>query len=491
MNKDNERLRKYAFDKNGQIVHVDSTRHGQVYYCTNCPLKVFPRLGNIRQHHFAHNPTTELNEKEKSIAAECIRTNEGYLHKAFKEGLYEILKSKIQKEEFPVFWNASNLGQQKRNLLKIASEVKIEEKTGNQETDLKPDISLYDKNGNLYTAIEIVVSNKPSRNKLEYYSRKGIILYEIVLDKDDLSVLDSISEIAQHPASFSYIPDPQKDKTIWKQRSCENPNCEDTAYFSYINLFEVKCSHCKKQNRVAYISLIKDGKEIKYHFNKYTTVVEQNILDSHGLLYNKDFEFICSNEECKAILNFPISGIKEKQTYPLGYYCQSCHGRKDNIIIFKGQQFQNHAEEKWAQFFEENEIEYEYNPKRFRFPEINSFPVFFLTKSKQLLRARRHYEDEENYTEIRNKEQEKAEKLLSITGLGITLGFDDGKFNMIHENGFSPYEESFLVQCKKCGTYYFLNNEEDWHCKNCNYYNGDSTWNYDSYISGNFGLWRL
>ncbi len=488
MNKDNEKLRKYAFDKNGQRVHVDSTIHGQVYYCTNCPLKVFPRLGKIRQHHFAHNPTTELNEKEKIIAAECVRTNEGYLHKTFKEGFYEILKSKIQKkEEFSIFWNASNLGQQKRNLLKIASDVKIEEKTGNLESDLKPDISLYDKNGNLYTAIEIVVSNKPSRNKLEYYSRKGITLYEIVLDKEDLSVLDCISKIAEHPASFSYIPDPKKDKTIWKQRTCENPNCEDTAYFSYINLFDVKCSHCQKQNRAAYLSMTtKDGKEIKYNFNKYTTIVEQNILDSHGLLYNEDFEFVCSNEECKATLNFQISDIKEKQTYPLGYYCQSCHGRRNNLIIYKGYQFQNHAEEKWAQFFTENNIEFEYNPKRFRFPEVNSFPVFFLTKSKQLLRARSHYEYEDNFTEIRNEEQEKAEKLLSITGLGITLGFDDGKFNMIHKNGFSPYEGSYLVHCKNCDTWYFLNMDEDWRCKNCNYSMRASIWNSDSCISGNF-----
>ncbi|WP_022932792.1 hypothetical protein [Treponema bryantii] len=486
MNKDNEKLRKYAFDENGHWIHVNSTVRGKDYYCANCHLPVFPRLGNIRQHHFAHNSTTELSEKERIIAAECVRTNEGYLHKTFKEGFYEILKAKIGKEEFPIFWNASNLGQQKGNLLRIAGEVKIEEKAGHLESDLKPDISLYDKNGNLYTAIEIVVSNKPSRNKLEYYSKKGITLYEIVLDKDDLSVLDSISEIAEHPTSFSYIPDPKKDKTIWKERTCENPNCKDTAYFSYINLFEVKCNHCQKQNRVAYISMTtKDGKEIKYHFNKYTTIVEQNILDSHGLLYNEDFEFICSNEECKAVLKFPISDIQEKQTYPLGYYCQSCHGRKNNIIIYKGQQFQNHAEEKWAQFLEAHNIEYEYNPKRFRFPEVNHFPVFFLTKSQQLLRARRHYE----YEEIRKKEEDKANKLFSKTGLEIVLGFDDGKFNLIHENDSSSYEESSLVQCKKCGTYYFIsNNSNNWHCKNCNHFEGNNTWNPESTISGDFGF---
>ena len=123
------------------FLYVDSTVRGKDYYCANCHLPVFPRLGNIRQHHFAHNSTTELSEKERIIAAECVRTNEGYLHKTFKEGFYEILKAKIGKEEFPIFWNASNLGQQKGNLLRIAGEVKIEEKAGNLESDLKPDIS--------------------------------------------------------------------------------------------------------------------------------------------------------------------------------------------------------------------------------------------------------------------------------------------------------------------------------------------------------------
>mgnify|MGYP007069960352 FL=1 len=235
------------------------------------------KCGTQKQHHFAHKPILELNDKERNIISNCINSNESYLHNAFKIGLYQILKAKIENnEEFIIHWNASNIGEQNCNLLKIAKNIKIE----NYVYELKPDITLYDKNGRAYVAIEIVVQHKPDRKKLAYYSENKISLYEIDLDK-------------------------------------------------------------------------------------------------------------------------------------------------------------------------------------------NNLPVFYLKNSRQIFRANRYVHFKNNL--------DKARIIFSKTSIDTIIGFENGNFCIIDENGFASEEESFLAQCVECKKYYFTTNNSDWTCKHCGYYDGDRT----------------
>lgn len=460
-----EKLRQFALSANGSYTHIDSVKKGQRYFCLNCNTEVIAKRGSERQHHFAHKPTSELNDMEKTIVTDCLKSNESYLHKAFKEGLYQILKEKIENnEEFIVHWNPSNIGEQKRNLLKLTKRIEIEKYV----QELKPDLTLYDKNENPYVAIEIVVDNKPSKQKLAHYSVNRIFLYEIDLDKNNLDCLNNISRIASYPTLFSFIPDPKMYPEIPEKRICKQ--CGETTSFSYLNIKVEKCPYCQTVGRFAYRTLInKNNKSIRYFFDAYTTISEKNIFDIHGLTYNKNYRFICEKEDCKELFHVPIAKITTPMMYPLGYFCQKCQGKRKEGVIYNGQKFQNQAEAKWAEFFDKQSIKYEYNPKKYRFFDINPFPVFYLKDSNQLFRANK-------YVNFESKDRAKFEKLARETGLDVVEGFEDGCFYVIDEMGLSYGEESLFVQCQNCKKHYFTTNVGDWTCKHCHYYDSDYTY---------------
>ena len=470
-----EGLRKFALTENGIPIHIDSVEKGKRYFCLGCNSEVIAKRGDILQHHFAHKSLSELNDRERKVVFDCIKSNESYLHNAFKSRFYQILKEKIKKHEDYIFcYTPSNLGKQKGNLLKTASGVELEKYV----QGLKPDLTLYDRDGKPYVAIEIVVDNKPDRKKLAYYSKNNILLYEIDLEKNNFDVLDDVIETASRPTVFSFVPDPKKDVEIPKNRICEK--CGGLMPFSYINITEVLCPQCKTANRFAYRSLTnKEGKNIRYFFDKYTTISEKSIFDMHGLFYNKEnCKFICENPLCGRVLYLSMADVKEKETYPLGYFCPKCQGKIKEGVVYKSQRFQNHAELRWASFFDDNGIEYEYNPQNYRFSDINPFPVFYLKKTRQIFRANRYVHFEKDF--------DKAQKLFNKTGVGVVIGFENGCFCVVDEYGFSNGENSFLAQCRKCQECYFITNNGDWTCKHCGHYDGDCT--YDYLGDGGYGV---
>lgn len=467
-------MRKFALAENGLPVYIESVEKGKRYFCLGCHSEVIAKRGDVLQHHFAHKYIPTLNDGGNRLVSDCLRTNESYLHNAFKMIFYKILKENIEaKKDFTFYYNFSNLGEQKRNLLKVANSIAVEKYV----QDLKPDLTLYDRNGKPYVAIEIVVDNKPSRKKLAYYSKQKILLYEIDLVKDDFDVLENVVETASRPTFFSFVPDPQKENSVPDSRVCGK--CSGFMPFSYINITDVLCPQCKTANRFAYRSLTnKEGKNIRYFFDKYTTISEKSIFDMHGLFYNKEnCKFICENPLCGRVLYLSMADVKEKETYPLGYFCPKCQGKIKEGVVYKSQRFQNHAESKWAKFFDNKRIEYEYNPKDFRLEDINPFPVFYLKKAKQIFRANRydHFE----------KDLSKAKKLFDNTGVDVVVGFENGRFIIVDEYGVSNGENSFFVQCRKCQQFYFITNNGDWTC-GCGYYDGDCT--YNDFGNGEYGV---
>jgi competence CoiA-like predicted nuclease len=85
----NEIKYQYALDCDSQkIVHVDcineKNRHKD-YRCISCNNKLFPKLGEIKVHHFAHFKGCECN-------------SETYLHNLAKLSLYDNLNNKLEKK---------------------------------------------------------------------------------------------------------------------------------------------------------------------------------------------------------------------------------------------------------------------------------------------------------------------------------------------------------------------------------------------------------
>ena len=90
---------KYARDKVGEIVDIDNIDKGGKlsYFCISCGNELIPKIGTMRQRHFAH----------KSITVNCSK--ETYLHKLSKETLYHYLCSCIEnKIPFFIKYNREN-----------------------------------------------------------------------------------------------------------------------------------------------------------------------------------------------------------------------------------------------------------------------------------------------------------------------------------------------------------------------------------------------
>lgn len=80
---------QYAFDYDKkEIVNIDSinerNRHND-YRCISCNMKLFPKLGEIKVHHFAHFKG-------------CACNFETYIHNLAKLSLYNNLKNKLEKK---------------------------------------------------------------------------------------------------------------------------------------------------------------------------------------------------------------------------------------------------------------------------------------------------------------------------------------------------------------------------------------------------------
>lgn len=365
----NKVLYEYALNSNEKLVNINNVRTGDKYYCPTCKNEMYFRINGQRQDHFAHKPNP--NSNCASEISECSKSNESYLHNSFKYGLFNLLHEKIYSNDkcFNVEWNCSNFGVKNKNILEFASKIEIERNLD----PFKPDITIYDMKGNPSIAIEIVVSHKPDKKKLNFFSENEIYLLEIDLDKDNYAVLNNIDQVARKPIIFTYVPDSGNQVSICNKCSCKS-------FSSFLNICNVECPFCKERTRFAYVSYKNQNrKDCKYFFDKNVTILEKNILNNHGICFDGD-SFNC--DKCgKEIKNRFFNAIPQK-IIPFENYCPNCHD-KINEIIYKKIKFQNRSELRWAKFFDEKNIPWEYNLPSYRFSDINPFPVFYLKESNQ------------------------------------------------------------------------------------------------------------
>lgn len=468
----NKVLYEYALNSNEKLVNINNVQNGERYYCPTCKNEMYFRINGQRQNHFAHKPNT--NNNFISEISECTKSNESYLHDSFKYGLFNLLQEKIYSNDkcFYVEWDCSNFGVKNKNILEFASKIEIEKNLD----PFKPDITIYDMEGNPSIAIEIVVSHKPDTKKLKFFSENKIYLLEIDLDKENFSVLNNIEQVARKPIVFTYTPEITNEISICNKCSCKS-------FSSFLNICNVECPFCKERTRFSYVSYKNQKrKDCKYYFDNHISILERNILNNHGIFFNDD-SFNCDNCGIK-IKNRFLKAIPQK-IVPFENYCPNCHNKK-NEIIYKQIKFQNKSELKWAKFFDEKNILWEYNLSSYRFPDINPFPVFYLKESNQFFRAN-NYENWNNIDRL-EKDKAKADILSNKTGRDVIFGDITGLFFVLQDGMFYDDDASFLAKCNKCDNWYFSNNEGSYECKVCEFYDGDNTFEIGSYISGENNL---
>jgi hypothetical protein len=185
----NEVLYKYAQKQDGSLISITDAKDGEKYYCPGCNNEFIFRHGQIRQYHFAH----------KDPSPNC--TNEGYLHKTFKNYLVLLIKQRIEKnEQLQIkfvcnFCKTNHLGNIIKNIAYPIEELVLE--------DCRPDISLLTKENELAAIIEIVVTHEPESNVLNYCKNKAVVL--IVIKLETLNDLDNIDYKIENP-SYVVLP---------------------------------------------------------------------------------------------------------------------------------------------------------------------------------------------------------------------------------------------------------------------------------------------
>ncbi len=177
---------QHALDQAGLLINIDklsglANKHKSYYKCISCGNELIPKLGKIKQHHFAHKTT-------------LVCSKETYLHKLGKRVFYDeyalCLKSQLpfiiglRQEKRCVRWkNELNITCFKNepieyDLTKIYDTIELEKHDG----EYIPDVLLLSSDGRYKLYIEIAVSHFSSEKKLQ--SRVKLIEFSVQTEED-------------------------------------------------------------------------------------------------------------------------------------------------------------------------------------------------------------------------------------------------------------------------------------------------------------------
>lgn len=260
-------LLPYAYDIDGNLVHIDDAIKGVRYTCPSCGAELSLKISQIppgqkyhRRNHFAHKGNSEN------------LCSESFLHKLFKDRCAELLREKISKNESLYFeWRCEKCYEiHSGNLLKKAVTVVTE-----YNLDVcKPDIALLDINGKVVIVIEVVVTHRPEPEVLEYYDKHKIACLQIVVgDFDDC---DCIKEKLSNPNCVNICPNP----------TCEK--CGEKMHYVKMVTVTTECWRCNQAMKVAML-VADNGREIlsPSEFNEEEISIAKSLGSNIAKRYSK------------------------------------------------------------------------------------------------------------------------------------------------------------------------------------------------------------
>ncbi len=239
-------LLPYAYNEKNELIHIDDARKDCVYKCPCCSADLSLRISKIpkgqkyhRRNHFFHK---SLNENH------CSET---FLHKMFKEKVYNYIKSKLlSKEDLDFEWVCEKCTSlHKGNLLKKVVNVILEYNLG----ECKPDIALLDENNKVIIVVEIVVTHKPEELVLKYYEDNRIACLQLFVD--DFHDCNNVKHKLSHPN---------------KVNLCPNPICSNCGRYKQRAKIEIIGTDCWRCGRPMKIAMMVSKNEQYAHPTNFT-----------------------------------------------------------------------------------------------------------------------------------------------------------------------------------------------------------------------------
>ncbi|MCH5176239.1 MAG: hypothetical protein J1F40_10165 [Prevotellaceae bacterium] len=275
----------YAYNNNGELVHIDNATKEDKYTCPNCNAEILLRISKIpaghkyyKRSHFAHRGNSDNH---------C---SESFLHKLFKEKCVEYISAKIANNDNIYFeWHCEKCDEKHQgNLLKKAVRVVSEFDLG----ICKPDIALLDKNDKVVIVIEIVVTHKPESEVMQYYKENKIACLQIQVN--DFADCDTIEEKISHPDKMNICPNPKCKK------------CGEIMQHVQMVTMISPCWRCGKEMKIAMISP-KNGSCLldPQYFNDEDMKIARTMGANIRLCYSKTIEnsyFANVCEHCNAFV---------------------------------------------------------------------------------------------------------------------------------------------------------------------------------------------
>lgn len=223
----------YAYDNDGNEVHVDDALKEHKYFCPICGEELILRISKIpegekfhRKTHFAHKRGNMNN---------CSET---YLHKRTKQQIVNLINEKLNsgEKELTFGWHCEECGEfHKGNLLKKAVKAVEEYNLG----ICKPDVALLDKDGRVAIVVEVIVTHKPNAEVLSYYRDNNIVCLQLVVR--DFVESEEIMERLLSVNGVNKCPN----------QICPRCNCKMNRAIMF--LIDSSCWRCGKEIRLALI----------------------------------------------------------------------------------------------------------------------------------------------------------------------------------------------------------------------------------------------
>lgn len=311
----NDILYTVAADKYGKLTKANDAEKGHDFFCPACKEKfILRKSGNTgprsKRPHFAHRASTNC-------------TPETALHLVFKTFLAEKIQQHITEQKpLPISWICKYcLWEHSGNLLKKANAVKIE----HNMIYCKPDIALFDCDGNVYAVIEIVVTHKPAPKILKIHDERNITLVQINLNSDK-----DIDELESKVAKPDIV------------NLCLNTKCKTCGIKQQKIVMTIIDTHCWKCDSIMKVAIIQENgikRSKKSSVRNEFTHEEVVIAENKGVIIQNSPKGYLANTcpACGIYINklllfdeylIPaLNGDHPPEFYDIGYHCTNCENR--------------------------------------------------------------------------------------------------------------------------------------------------------------------
>ena len=297
-------LYSVGVSSSGQLVKALDAQKGLPYSCPVCEQVFILRKGTKKRPHFAH----------KTLTPNC--TPETALHYGFKTLLCKRIQEFIDLSlPLNLQWNCSTCGgSHTGNLLKKATQVKLEHNLGRCQSD----IALLDKNGHVIAVIEVVVTHAPEQAALGYYRQNhiAVVLFELKSDEDIARVDESVL----------------KPDSVNKCRNPKCSNCKRHMSKQKMLIIEGDCWKCGAPMKVA---ALRGDLGYEGSFSQE----DAQLATQHGVYMRSQHSrtmrtryFASTCRRCKAFVGEHylfrdyVAVLEYKsQEIEAGYYCPHCH----------------------------------------------------------------------------------------------------------------------------------------------------------------------